>query len=240
VAVAQSELSLAQSGSSPEQIRAQEARVSQAATVVETQRARMNQSWAEVQRVSAQLGNYVLRSPFAGIITKQEASVGEIVGANVKLITVISLANFEVVANVPEADIAKIQVADQAELTLDAYSDDVKFKAMVSEIDPAQTTIEGVTTYRVTLQFAEDDDRVRSGMTANVIIDTERRDQALSIPQRAVITRNGDRYVRIPDVDPSAAPVERTITVGLASSDGYIEVLSGLSEGETVIVSIRD
>lgn len=236
VSLAESELALKQSGTLPEQIRAQEAKVQQAEVVLESQQARVNQAWAEVQRISAQLNSYFLRSPLNGIVSRRDVRTGEIIGANVHVITVISQAAYEIIANVPEADIAKIRLGDVATLTLDAYSDADIFTATVVEIDPAQTKIEGVTTYKVTLQFAQEDDRIRSGMTANVVLVTELRDDVLAVPQRAVVTRNGDVFVRLLH---NKLPVEQPVMPGLFSSDGFAEIKSGLKEGDLVITSLR-
>ncbi len=236
VSLAESELALKRSGTLPEQIRAQEAKVQQAEVVLESQQARVNQAWAEVQRISAQLDSYFLRSPLNGIVSRRDARTGEIIGANVHVITVISQAAYEIVANVPEADIAKIRLGDVATLTLDAYSDADIFTATVVEIDPAQTKIEGVTTYKVTLQFTQEDNRIRSGMTANVVLVTELRDDVLAVPQRAVVTRNGDIFVRFLH---NKLPVEQPVTLGLFSYDGFVEIKSGLNEGDLVITSLR-
>ena len=166
----ESELTLKLAGALPDQIRAQEARVQQAMSVLQTQQARVRQSLAEVDRLAAQLSNFVIRAPFDGVVTNQEAKKGEIVSANVPLITIISPTAFQIEANVPEADIAKIKIDNQAQLTLDAYGESVTYAASVLQIDPAQTTVEGVATYKVTLRFADQDERVRSWMTANLII----------------------------------------------------------------------
>ncbi len=238
--LAQNELTLKLSGTSPEQITQQEARVKQAQLVLNTQSARVSQAFADVQRINAQLGNYVMVSPLRGIITKQEVKVGQIVSANAVLTTVISQAAFEIVANVPEADIAKIKVGDVADLTLDAYSDSVHFDASVIKIDPAQTTIEGVSTYKVTLQFGKEDERVRSGMTANITMTTGKREHVLSIPQRALVSRNNHKFVQLVTEQGGISQADEVpVTVGLISSDGFVEIIDGLDEGDQVVVSSR-
>ena len=235
--LAQSELALKKSGSLPEQIRQQEARVQQAQLVLNTQAARVQQTFADVQRINAQLGNYAIYSPLNGVVTKQEAEVGEIMASNATVVTIISQNAFEIVTNVPEADIAKVQIGNVADLTLDAYSDSVHFNATVIKIDPAQTTIEGVSTYKVTLQFEKEDDRVRSGMTANIVMTTGKREQVLSIPQRAIISRNSHKVVQLQGVGGQVTEVP--VTTGLQSSDGFVEVIDGLKEGDLVVVASR-
>src|SRR3989344_2383078 len=143
------ELALLLAGTRPEKILAQE---------------------ASVDNFRAQLAKTIIRAPINGTVTIQNAKAGEIVGAGTAVISLISETNFEIEANVPEADVAKIHLDDKAETTLDAYGSGVVFETAVSAIDPAETIIEGVATYKTTLQFAGKDERIKSGMTANVDI----------------------------------------------------------------------
>jgi RND family efflux transporter MFP subunit len=234
--LAESELNLKQAGALPEQIRAQESRVEQAKSVLISQQSRVNQALAEVQRVNAQFADFSILAPIKGIVTKQDAKVGEIVALEKNLITIISVAAYEIEANVPEADIAKLSVGDKASLTLDAYDDDLLFDAQVLRIDPAQTLVEGVTTYKATFQFMQEDERVKSGMTANLTVTTDRRDGVLAVPQRAIISSNGSKRVQVIS-NGTLRDVE--VKTGLVSQDGLVEILSGLGEGEEVVVSIR-
>jgi multidrug efflux pump subunit AcrA (membrane-fusion protein) len=134
---------------------------------------------------------------------------------------------------VPEADIAKIKIGDSAKVTLDAYGSDTYFPARVTKIDPAETMVEGVATYKAILQFAENDQRIRSGMTANMDIETAKKEGVLVVPQRAVIRKIDGSY-RVQIFKDEQTSEERTVAVGLRGSDGNIEVVSGLSEGEKI------
>lgn len=237
VSLSKSELALKQSGTIPEQLAQQQARVEQAESVLLTQKARVQQASADVQAINAKLGNYLILAPIRGVVTMQNAKLGQIVAANEELVTLISESAYEVVAYVPEADIAKIALNDIANITLDAYSSALDFVATVSKIDPGQTTVGGVVTYKVTLQFLKDDERVRTGMTANIELKTDFRDQVLAIPARALISRNGGpKRVQVLQGD-QATEIE--VITGLTSSDGFVEVMSGLMEGQTVITSVR-
>ncbi len=220
--LASQELVLAKAGATSEQIQAQEAQVEKAQ--------------ANVLDYQAQLGKTVIRSPIAGIVTKQDAKVGEIVAANTNVISVISKANFEVEANVPEADIAKIKVNDTATITLDAYGSDVEFDVKVVKINPAETVIEGVATYKTTFQFIKEDERVKSGMTANIDILTDKRENVIVIPQRAVTTKDGERTV---NVLTNSSPMEVKVKIGLRGSDGNVEIVEGIKEGDKVITFMK-
>lgn len=217
------ELSLVEAPTRPEQILAQEAKLEEAR--------------ATVSKKKAELAKTILYSPISGIVTVQDAKVGEIVSANSVVVSLISTTEFEIEANVPEADIAKIAIGDFAKTTLDAYDSDIFFDVVVVSINPAETIIEGVATYKTTFQFSKKDNRVKSGMTANIDIVTGVREGVIAIPARAVVTQNGDKWVRI--VDENNVITESPVVVGLRGSDGRIEILEGVNEGDSVITFIE-
>lgn len=217
---AESALALKEAGTVAEQISAQEA-------VVEG-------AQANVMSLEAQLAKTVMRSPISGIVTKQDAKVGEIAPIASPLVSVISESKYEIKADIPEADIAKIKLGNKAEVTLDAYGNDTYFNATVTEIEPAETIIEGVSTYRTTLQFKDNDARIKSGMTANTDISGDKRDNVLVLPGRAITTKGAVKTVNLIEGNTTR---ETVITTGLRGSNGDVEVLSGLNEGERVKVN---
>lgn len=198
---------------------------------VDAQMAKVEGAEANVMSLEAQLGKTVLRSPIAGVVTKQDAKVGEIAPAGVVLVAVISNARYEIEANIPEADIAKIKIGDKADVTLDAYGSDAVFSAVVSKIDPAETILDGVATYKTTLQFNENDARVKPGMTANTDIYGQKKENVLFIPARAVSTTEGVKTVHLMEGETFR---EVTVTTGLRGSNGDVEILSGLKEGDKI------
>ena len=217
----ENQLVLKQAGVVPEQVVAQEAQV--------------EKMRADIDIYNAQISQTMLRSPIDGVITKQDVKVGEIVTANLNIVSVISNDQFEIEVNVPEADIAKIKVGDLASITLDAYGGGVIFKAHVISIDPGEIIIEGVATYKTTLQFDEKEERIKPGMTANIDIMAQKKEGVLFVPQRSVISRDGDKFVLVGSE--KNIPEEKKIEVGLRGSDGNIEIISGLVEGEKIVNS---
>lgn len=214
VAKVRDELSLLNAGTASEVVSAQEARVLSA---------------------YGELRKYKINSPIAGTVTKVDAVEGEFANIAVPLLSIISDSSFEMDANVPEADIAKIAIGDKARVTLDAYGSDVLFPGHVVSINPAETIIDNVPTYKVTLHFDKSDARVKSGMTANIDVATDSRINALSVPAHAVITRDGKKFIDVLNAD--GTTIETSVTVGLKGSDGSIEILSGLSEGARIVTS---
>lgn len=189
---------------------------------------------AGVQNIKAQISKTVLYAPISGVVIRQDAKVGEIASANTALISIISALQFEAEANIPEVDIAGIKIGDTANITLDAYGNDEVFKAKVSAIDPAETIVEGVATYKVTLQFLEKDPRVKSGMTANVDILKQKKSGVLIVPQRLVATRDGEKFVKVLE---GKEIKEVKVVTGLRGSDGNIEIIEGLAEGDKIAFS---
>jgi RND family efflux transporter MFP subunit len=222
LALAQKELLLKRAGSTSESIDAKKAQVAEAL--------------AGIKNLEAQLSKMTLSAPFSALVVRQDAKVGEIASANKSVVGLIGVDGFEIEVNVPEADIAKISVGDSATTTLDAYGSDVYFPALVSKIDPAETLVDNVATYKVTLRFASTDARIKSGMTANLEIMTDSRSNVLAVPLRAVkTTTDGKRTVNVLGNDGVAT--ERPVTLGIRAEGGRVEITSGLSAGERVIIA---
>ncbi|MCR4278534.1 MAG: efflux RND transporter periplasmic adaptor subunit [bacterium] len=237
LASARAELDLKRAGTRTEEIAVQEAYVSQAEANISVQRAVIRQAVATVQERKIRLKKQTLASPIDGIVTAVEAHVGEIVPAGSLAVRVMTADGMEVESFIPEVDITKVTVGNTAEITLDAYGRDVAFMAVVVQIDPAETMLDGVATYRAIFRFDENDARVRSGMTANVDVQGETRENVLAVPQRAIIRKDGLQIVRVLR---DGVPVDVTVVTGLRGSDGFVEIVEGLSEGDVVIRFIEE
>jgi HlyD family secretion protein len=212
-------LALNKAGSTSEDVAAKEAQVKAAQ--------------ADVESARAQLAKTIVVAPFSGTITKMDAKVGAIVSSNTSQISMISSGTFQIESYVPEVNVARLEVGDTADVTLDAYGETVLFAARIVSINPAETVRDGVSTYKTILEFVSKDDRVRSGMTANVRITTEKKADVVSIPQGLVVERDGKKFVTVQTGDTTT---ETQITTGSISSLGNIEILSGLKEGDIVVV----
>jgi len=235
--LAEDELILKQSGATDEQINAQEALVSQAKLNIVSQQAQVKRAQANLQSVNIQLLKMELRSPLEGVVTKQDAKIGEIISINSSFISIISDNNFKIEANIPEVDIAKIGLNDSAKVRLDAYESDVVFEANLISIDPAETVIEGVSTYKVIFYFIREDERIKSGMTADIDILTDERQGVIAIPNRAILNKNGDKFVRVISSDEIISEIK--VKTGLNGTLGQIEITEGITEGDKIITILR-
>lgn len=202
------------------------------------QLAKLEHAEASVRQIQAQLEKTRLHSPIEGLVTKLEVEQGELVSAASLVASVISDFRFEIETFIPEADIAKVSAGNTAKVTLDAYGSSVIFGAEVAALEPGETVLEGVPTYKTTLHFTSKERAVLSGMTANIDILTEQRENVFAIPQRAVIAKDGREVVRLLQDD--GAIKEQKVETGIVSAEGEIEIVDGLQQGDKVIVFIKE
>jgi len=231
LAVAEDALALKKSGPTKEQIDAQEALVRQAQAGIEAQKAQINSAAANVTIIKSQLAKMSLLSPIDGIVTQMNIEVGETVSPNLPLISIFSKNKFQIETMISEAEIAKIKVGDPAKITLDAFGNDNVFDAKIISIDPAEIMSEGTPTYKVTLEFEKEYSEIKSGLTANIDIISEKHENVIIVPQRAIITKNNEKFVLVKNGDQLE---ERKIQTGIRGSDGNIEIISGLNETDSI------
>jgi RND family efflux transporter MFP subunit len=218
-AIAQAQAQLAQTlaGSTTQAIAAQQAEVEQAQ--------------ANVQSIDVQIANATLSSPINGVVTVQNAKVGELATAGEVMTSIISANNFEVDSYVPETDIGKVAIGNAVDMTFDAFSGET-FEGKVFYIDPAQTIESGVVDYLVKVSFNTPDARIKSGLTANLDIETQTDQNALILPQYAVIQNASGTYV---DTVQNGMETQVPVTLGIHDQDGNVEIISGVTKDERVV-----
>lgn len=166
-------------------------------------------------------------------------AVGADVGVGQPLFTVYDLSRFHAEATVDEVDAIEVASGQVAEIFVEAYQDRT-FDARVSDIGiaPAEGRAGGVV-YPVTVRFQDDLDGItfRVGMTASVEIVVEEVDDAMVVPSRALLVRDGRDVVLVSRSD-DGAPVARTVEVELlAVGEERAAVEGELEVGEDVVVS---
>ena len=193
--------------------------------------AEVRQAQANLLQTRAKLSKAVLIAPVDGIITAIEKEEGEIASAKSTIISIIGSSYFQIEANVSETEIAKVNLDDGVEMTLDALGPDEKFSGQVIKIDPAETVVSGVIYYKVASVFDVDDERIKSGMTVNLDIQTDKKENVLYLPYYIIKERNGYKYVQVLE---DGQIKEREIKTGL-EGETRVEIIEGLIEGEQVI-----
>jgi HlyD family secretion protein len=186
---------------------------------------------AAVQSIQAKLQNSEIIAPISGTITQFDAKVGQFASPATPLVSIISQNSFEVDALVSEIDVGKIALDNTVSMTLDAFSGET-FTGTVFYIDPAQTTTNGVVGYKVKIAFDKEDARMKSGLTANLVIKTRSKDNVLIVPQYAILQNDNGTFVEVLD---GKKVKDMPVTLGLQDEDGNVEVTSGVTEGEQVL-----
>ncbi len=179
---------------------------------------------ARVAAIEATLELVSLKAPFGGTVTEIRSMVGDSVNPGTISLRIDDLSRLLVDVQITEVDINRVQVGQNATLTFDAIP---------GKEYHGRVTVQGVVNFTVTLELTDPDEAVRPGMTAAVNIETDRLENVLLVPNRAVRLRESKRVV-YKLVNGTPTPFE--VTLGL-TSDTYSQVLSGVSEGDVLVLN---
>ncbi len=187
---------------------------------------------------SAQLEKIYLRAPMDGVVSKIDIRKGEVaLSGNVVARISHSESGFQVSADIPEADIAKLQKGQEGLATFDAFGPRQQYPLVLREIEPEPISLQGVIYYPVHFEIQREEERFRSGMTADIEIRVAEKKDALTLPFRAVYVNQERSYVEMLSGDGSI--IEKDIIIGLSNDEGNIEILSGVSEEDVIVVRAR-
>jgi len=199
-----------------------------------SQEARVEQFVAALASTQAEYAKSVITSPIDGIVTVQDGKVGETVVAGTKIVSIISNKNLEIEANVSEVNIGKLSVGNSVSITFDAFAGET-FTGKVMYIEPAETIIDNVVNYKIKVSIDDDVPNIKSGLTANLTIKTNEKLGVLKVPLYTV-TRSADKATVQKVATADAKPQTVEVTLGLSGNDGSVEILSGVNEGDRVLV----
>lgn len=195
----------------------------------------------EARRVEQ--ADLVVRAPFAGVISQRYADPGAFVTPTTSASTtagatsssIVELAQgLEVVAKVPESDIGRIRLGQQASVRVDAFPDR-RFAARVKRITPRAVKLNNVTSFDVYLEFLAQQPQLRIGMTADVDFQTGRIRARTLVPTVAIVTEDGRPGVLL--VDKDRQPRFQAVELGVSGGKDT-EILSGLEPGARVFIDL--
>ena len=175
-------------------------------------------------------------APISGTIVAIPAQIGMTVSQAVPLVRIAGGGGLEIRLHVAERFISRMSRNQSCEITLDAWPGEV-FYGTVSELSP--TVDLASRTMEVRVNIRDPGSRLRSGMFAKVRVIIERKDNIVKIPASAVISRFGENYVYVVEQDAEDPQItivkRRNITPGILI-DGVMEVQSGLSPDEEIVI----
>lgn len=201
-----------------------------------TAQAQVEQAKANVEFARVQLGYTKIYAPISGVIASISTQEGETVAASLAaptFVNLIDLKRLEVQTFVDETDIGKIKTDLDATFTVDTYPD-TDFQGKVTAIYPKAVIQDNVVNYIVTVEITDFKDKIlRPEMTASMTILLETRRDVLAVPTSAITRELGERFVMVLE---NGNRVRRKVRIGWRDG-GYTEIVSGLMEGEHVVIS---
>jgi HlyD family secretion protein len=198
------------------QIGAREAAIEQAYASLE-------QAEADLQEAELNVEYTVIRSPVDGVVISREVDVGQTVSASTSAPTLYLIANdlaqMQVQAAIDEADIGLLGQDNEVTFTVDAYPND-QFRGRIGEIRTNPSTSQNVVTYPVIITFDNPDLKLKPGMTANISILVDRRENVLSVPNTALRYNPPNAEALLTSQDAGSGAGAETAEVTLPAGEG--------------------
>lgn len=193
----------------------------------------IGQAKAALDIASNNLANCVVKAPVSGYVTAKNVTVGQMASPGVELFAVKDTNSVEVEINVTEAVISSVNADTGASVSVkSAGLSDID--AAISAVANAKSNMTGMYLVKVTLP--NPDGKIKLGMLAEVKLATNGADDVITIDADAVFSQNGKDYVYVAK---DGKAVRKQVETGI--SDGKLtEIVSGLSEGEKVVVDGKD
>ena len=185
---------------------------------------------AQVEQLRTRVGYSTINAPATGVITEKHVETGDVVGNQARLFTIADISQLVVLAGVSELDVVDLQQGDIVAITLDALRNR-QLSGRIRRIFPVGNPTTRLVPVEIVLD-APSARLARPGFLARITFDLATSNNVLLIPASAVLGGEGAEAVFV--VENNTA-VRRTVSTGL-TSQGRIEVLSGLSEGDNVVV----
>lgn len=213
--------------------RAQQLRDRQVITQAEYDAARAAEAAARasLDQLRTRVGYAVVRAPAAGVVTEKLVEVGAVVGAQTRLFTIAEVSTLVTRVGVSELDVGSLRVGQSARVMLDAYPGQ-PFQGRIRRIFPSADPATRLVPVEVALT-GEAATAARPGFLARVAFALGTRDDVLLVPASAVVGQAGAQQVF---VVVQGKAERRTVETGL-SSEGRVEIVSGLQEGEAVVIT---
>lgn len=196
-----------------------------------------------IQQRDVEGNELLIRAPFSGVITERFAEPGAFVtptttasaNAGATSSSIVELSEgLEVAAKVPESDIGRIRIGQDATVRVDAFPDQ-RFPARVRDIAPRAEKTDNVISFEVELTLIDPPPTLRIGMTVDVDFQTGRTAESTLVPNVAIVTENGQPGVLLVGKDDQ--PRFQAVELG-SSSGGQSAILSGVKPGSKVFIDL--
>ena len=197
---------------------------------LKTAEADLSSAAASQSSAKQQYSYGVVTAPINGVVANKTATIGQVVAAGTPLMTVQDTSKVYAVINIEQKDLGRVQIGQKARVTLDAYPETV-FNGLVEVMNPDAGT--GSRMFKTKIIIENSEAKLHPGMFAKVDVVTDGSVKVLTVPQSAVLQKQGISYVFA--VENSKA-VRKQIEIGEVANNTIV-VLSGIRPGEQVITT---
>ncbi|BBB92185.1 MAG TPA: efflux RND transporter periplasmic adaptor subunit [Methylomusa anaerophila] len=202
---------------------------------LDTDRTNYLVSQSTYNNYASQLEYYVIKAPIDGVVVGKPTPAGQTVAQGISspqvIMTIADMSQMQIKVMVDETDVGKVQVGQKVSFTVDAYTDKT-FTGTVTNISKSATTSSNVVYYPVYVDVDSPAGLLYPTMTARVTVNIGESKNALVVPLSALKEDKGEQYVQLKE----NGELRRTpVQIGLRD-DTKVEILSGLSEGDNVVI----
>ena len=171
------------------QVQQSQAQVQQSQAQVQSAAAQVEQAKAALDLAKVNLEHTTIASPIDGIVVSRDVNVGQTVAASLSAPTLFTIANdltqMQVIANIDQADIGLVENAKSVKFTVDAFPGK-DFDGKIEQMRLNPTNVQNVVTYNVVMDVSNPDKKLKPGMTANLTITIDERNNVLKVPNAAL------------------------------------------------------
>ena len=191
------------------QVEQSQAQVVQSQAQVQLAQAQVRQAEAALRLAQVNLSHATIASPIDGIVVSRDVSVGQTVAASLSAPTLFTIANdltqMQVIANIDQADIGLVEQAKSVKFTVDAFPTQ-EFDGKIQQVRLNPQTVQNVVTYNVVIDVSNPEQKLKPGMTANLTITIDERNNVLKVPNAALRFTPQDATGQKTSANPSGSP----------------------------------
>lgn len=202
---------------------------------IRAREADIRQAEARIELLKNRMADTRLVSPAGGVVSNVLARGGEVVGGGVPVVIIAPEEEMQIAIDIYEGDIAKVKVGDRVSAKFVAFPNEI-FEGEVVFINPIGRIIDGVIYFSVKIILDNYPENALPQMTVDITIRTAEKKDVVLIPERAIYRKEGKEFVQI-IVNGELKEIE--IETGLRGEGRMIEIISGVSEGDRILIETQ-
>lgn len=199
-------------------------------TNLELMQAQLNQSNVTLENAKKRLEDTNTKSPIEGVVTNIDISKGQNINAMNGVITVANFDEVEVLIELTENIINKVNIMDDVDVSINSLGDK-NFKGKIYALSPATT--KDSFTYPAKIRIKNKNQLIKPGMFAEIKLKTEEKKNVLSIKSDNIIVKNNEVYTFVIKKDKA---IKKNVELGLDNGE-FVEIINGLDEDDLVVTS---